>query len=410
MYVVSISLIIGLLLSFFILFISYKSVYRQQLSVSSSLLHNAQSGINLLCADKSIARYEPKTLDLFGTGKDSVTLWYKPWGVFDVLVSEAFFKGRRERLVALSASGIDPQQKVALYLADLDRPASVSGNTLLKGTCYIPKSGIKPAFVEGSSFTGTKIIEGDAKTATTQIPAPDQNWLDNLAGLSRRNFTSASVEKGLLPTDSLRQSFTKNTLLVEQQGDMIVDNITIRGNVILSSNKKIIIGAHAVLKDLLVVAPYIKVEEGFSGSVHLVATDTIITGKKVTFRYPSSLVVINDKLNSTTPYLLLDEDSRLNGLMMVWKGKPDAQYQPKLVLSKHTYVKGQLLCNGYTGLNTCKIDGSVYTNKMLLLTGSSVYENHLLNTQIDATKLPDNFCGLFFENKHYLNGVAAWLY
>lgn len=407
---VSISLVIGLLLSFFILFMSYKKIYREQLLISTDLLHNAESGINLLCADRSVMPYEARSIDLFGSGRDSVTLKYMPWGVFDVLVSDAVFKNKHERLIALSGNGIDASQKTALYISDLDRPVSVSGKTMLKGTCYIPKAGIKGAFVEGSSFTGEQIIYGTTRTSSDKLPDLDKDWLDRLAQTAQRSLDHELFERALMPADSLKRSFCDRTLWIEEEGALKIGRVSLQGNIIISSSKKISIGGDAMLKDVLVIAPYIEIAEGFKGNAHFIATDTIITGKKVDLAYPSSLVVINQRKNDTAPYLLVDEGSQVNGVLMVWKKEFDPRYQPRLMLNKEVFIKGQALCNGYTALNSCKVHGSVYANKLLLVTGSSVYENHLLNTEIDGTRLPDHFYGISFDKKQALSGVASWLY
>lgn len=410
LYVVSISLVIGLLLSFFILFISYKKLYREQLVISSNLLRNAESGINLLRADKNLAKFEAQSKDLFGTGKDSVSLKQIPWGVFDVLVSTATFKNKQEQLIALAGPGIDSEEKTALYIADLDRPVSVSGDTRLKGTCYIPKAGIKPAFVEGSSFTGSKIIDGITKNSNQQLPALDNTWLENLVQLSKRQFLSPGIERMTLPFDSARQSFTKPTQLIEEQGTLTLSHVTLRGNIIISTSRKVIIEADCHLSDVMIVAPYIRVKEGFEGQVNCVSSDSIIIEKKVKLRYPSSLVVVREAPENVTPFISVDEDAELCGVFLCWQKGFDIRFQPKLMFSKNTFIKGQIYSNGYVGLNSCTVAGSVYANKLILATGSAVYENHLLNTSIDGTRLPNQFAGLCFKDRVNTNSLAKWLY
>jgi len=97
-------------------------------------------------------------------------------------------------------------------------------------------------------------------------------------------------------------------------------------------------------------------------------------------------------------------------VMLAWQKEYDIRYQPKLLMGRNALLRGQLYSNGYVGLNASTVRGSVYAFKLLLSTGSSVYENHLLNTTIDGTLLPQGFQGLTFEDKTYLRGIAKWLY
>ena len=410
LYVISISLVIGLLLSFFILFISYKKLYREQLVISSNLLRNAESGINLLQSDKTLAQYEAETLDLFGTGKDSVTLKQIPWGIFNVLVSTATFKNKQEQLIALAGPGINAEDKTALYLADLDRPVSVSGDTKLKGICYLPKAGIKSAFVEGSSFTGSKMVDGVTKNSTPMLPALDEAWLANLLQLSKRDFTVPGLERIAIPLDSLKQSFAKPTQIIEQEGTITLSHIKLEGNIIITSSRKVIIESDCQLKDVMIVAPYIRIKEDFAGQANFVASDSILVDKKVKLRYPSSLVVVRESAKNVTPFVSVDEDAEICGVLMCWQKEFDFRFLPKLMLAKNTFTKGQIYSNGYVGLNSSNIFGSVYAYKLLLATGSAVYENHLLNTTIDGTRLPLQFAGISFKDQQNMNSLAKWLY
>ena len=56
-----------------------------------------------------------------------------------------------------------------------------------------------------------------------------------------------------------------------------------------------------------------------------------------------------------------------------------------------------------------QVHGSLYTDKFLLSTPSSVYENHLLNATIDASALPASFVGVGLLNTNSEKKVVAWL-
>jgi len=54
--------------------------------------------------------------------------------------------------------------------------------------------------------------------------------------------------------------------------------------------------------------------------------------------------------------------------------------------------------NGFLELKG-EVFGSVVCQSFILRTASSVYENHLLNTTIDITKLPKNYVGVNWLKK-----------
>lgn len=407
LYTLGICLLIGFALTFMVLFFSYKSLYREQLQISERLSRNASSGIQLLCSDVPVSS-EPAIVDLFNEGLDSVLLKKMNWGVYDVLVSEARFKGKAEQVMALSAHAANPEQQIALYVSDLDKVLSAAGKTKVEGSCYLPKIGIKPGLVEGNSFSGEKIVYGSVKTSATQVPDLDKKWLENLYQLSKREWNQ-DLEKALLPMDSLKRSFNEKTLLIEEQGTLRLQEVHLKGNMIITASKKIIVSADAQLQDVMLIAPYIIFEKDFRGHVQAIARDTIITEKNVKLQYPSSLSVINFSLKDQAPYISIGEDNQFIGVALTWQKDYDIRYQPKLMIGKKSEVRGQLYSNGYVGLNDNKIIGSVFAHRLLLNTGSSTYENTLYNTNINFEKLPQPFAGLYFDKSTSLNYVAKWL-
>lgn len=404
MYVIGISLLIGFLIGGMVLYFSYQSIYREQLSISKKILSNVESAIQLMCIDESVGQTET-WIDLYDKGRDSVRVKKYNWGLYDIMIAEGKFKSQSEKKVVLTGYGLPPDEQAALYVADLDKVVTVAGKTDITGHCYLPKTGIKPGIIEGSFYTGGKIVNGEIKKSLAQVPPLQASWLDKLGDLVQRQFPF-ETEKALMPLDSLKQTFDHKTLWIENQGTITLENVTLSGNIVVTSTKKIVLSPTAHLHDILIIAPYIIVEEGFVGNAHLMARDSIVTEKKVDLKFPSSIAVINPSLKDQAPYIFIGDDNRFGGVAFVWQKTYDIRYQPKLFLGKNVKIKGQLYSNGYLSLNQSYIAGSVYAYKLLLSTGSSTYENALLNTTIHLNKLPPGFAGLHFDSPHSMSYMA----
>ena len=174
-YAIVISVIIAMLSSSLILLSYFTSVHVDYYSDLSRIQLNAASGVSLLLSNQqTINSGDDKIIDLFGKGIDSVHLKKNNWGAFDVGVSEAFSKHNRYRKILLMGGIFSKDTALALYLEDEDKPLSLCGETVIKGTCFLPKAGVKRAYIEGQNFVGEKLIDGGVKESKKIIPGVDK--------------------------------------------------------------------------------------------------------------------------------------------------------------------------------------------------------------------------------------------
>ena len=71
-------------------------------------------------------------------------------------------------------------------------------------------------------------------------------------------------------------------------------------------------------------------------------------------------------------------------------------------------IKGQLFVNGTIDLKG-SIHGNVTTKSFTLRTAASIYDNHLLNATIDATKLSTYYLNPLFFKGTKPNKIVKWL-
>ena len=106
--------------------------------------------------------------------------------------------------------------------------------------------------------------------------------------------------------------------------------------------------------------------------------------------------------------IILNENDTISGNLFAYKKQNDVLKQAGLVISEKSVVYGHIYSNGYVDLKGT-VDGSLMCNKIVLKTASSVYENHLLNAVIDATRLSKYYVGINLVDESNVKKVVKWL-
>lgn len=407
---VFISLIIALLLSMIILMSYYHIVEYDSFLIEDKVNNNAKSALTY-CIELSENQHELKTIDLYEKGDDSVSYKATWWGCYKMIAVKAFKKNYSRSYTALI--GCSLPQDTCLMTIEKNKPISVAGRTLFKGTCILPKAGTKTAYVDGQNFTGTKVVDGKIISAGNELPKPDDMWMKQteelLTGYNPQYDSIVDYEL-FMGKDSLVNSFLNKTVFVHTDGVLLLSGKHLSGNIILHSSRRIIIENNNSINNILCVAPKIEIRKKVSACLQALATDTIITQEEVVLNYPSSLVVISKKNNTTfkQPALWIGEKNIINGQLLVFNNSVDPTSSAYLKLSKDTQIKGMVYSNGYLDFQ-CSVKGTVITNGFLLITPSSVYEGHVLNGEANRPDLSDYFVpGMMLENKRK-KSIAKWL-
>ena len=413
-YAIVISLIIAIISSSLILFAYLTRIQFENFEANQQLNLNADSGLNLLLSKQSLVELnQQKTIDLFNTGTDNVELTRKSWGAYEILISKAVFKNIEVTRIAQSGFYPDSAHLYSLYLTDEDKPLALCGNTLIKGTAYLPKAGVKRAYIEGQSFTGNTLIEGQIKQSENTIPKFNKDLIDNIQSvfskkLITRNDSTITVE-GELSGDTLNNGFQNRTLVIVSSIPLRVSSGVYSGNIAIISDKQITISSNAYLKDVVIFAPKIIIENEFRGNLQAFASDSIIINKNVSLAYPSILgLVVDGNKSKNNSAIILDENDTISGNIFVYKNEVDVLKQAGLIIPGKAVVLGQVYSDGYVDLKGT-IKGSLMCNKIMLSTSSSVYENHLLNAIIDVSELSKYYVGINLVEESAIKKVVKWL-
>jgi len=383
--VIIISLVIAVLCSSLIVTAYYYRAEYQKKFRYDQLQNNLSSAINILLTTPDSVYRNEKTFSLFNQDNDSVSLQKTNWGVFDVGVTKAFIQKDTLYKTFFIAHTIDSSKWAALYIADEDRPVSLSGTTMIRGNAYLPKAGVQQAYINNLAYKGDKRLVIGNKYLSTKLLSP----LDSKT-ISRFSDCFKLQGDSLIPKDSISRSFLKPIKIIDFKKQVVeLKNTTIAGNVMLCSDTTVTIDSTATLDNVLVFARSVIVKNGFHGKCQLFATDSISVGKRSDFEYPSCLGIVRSeqpRVNSQAKITLKDS-SVFNGLIFTYE-KKETDMKPLVTIGKRDTVKGQIYSQGVLELkDKAVINGGVFTKRFLYRTSFTLYENYLINVTLDSKAL-----------------------
>lgn len=409
-YALALSVIIGLVMSSVILMEYYTRALLRKDVVAEEVERNAESGVTYACVFHSD---EPiNDVDLFGRGKDSVLIQRKPWGAFELCVAKAHTGDQSCERIAMLGSTPDVSNTYALWLADMDRPLKVTGTTVLRGTCFLPRAGIERAYIEGHSFAGRQLVHGDIKPSSRFVPQPVASKSTEMEGLFEYVLTdndSLVTWEEISGTDEIVQSFSGKTLVVKENVPIRIDQ-PMSGQIIIISSVSIVITESSRLESVLIIAPIIRIMDKVHGAFQVFANDSIICGENVMLEYPSVLALFPKEKATVGSGIVIEKDCEMFCEIFAARSeKADAKVQSSISIDTDTKLIGSIYCGGTLDLKGSVV-GSVTCEKFVLKTNSAVYENHLMDATIDLGSRDNNWLGSMLTSKDETTwNVLQWL-
>jgi hypothetical protein len=363
----------------------YRAQYQAKFR-SDRLQNNLSSCVHLLLTSRDDAYLQSKTMSLFNNGDDSATLKKTTWGIYDVNVATVFKQRDTLFKVFTTAHGIDSSKWAAIYLIDEDRPLSVSGKTTINGTAYIPKAGVKPAYVDNKAYQGDKrLIIGQKHDSQRLLPPLNDSRLNLLKAF----FNSSDSSRSAI-TDTVKRSFRQSTYQVHFGKNAItLKNISLSGNIILYSDTLLTIDSTASFSNILIFAKAILVKSGFRGNCQLFATDSIGIEKNCSLDYPSCLGLLRYQtpLIGFPAQINIGQNSRISGTVFSYE-KEKSGLPAMISLGKNAVIKGQVYAQHiFQTSDNAEIDGSVFTGRFMYQSQFTRYENYLINLTINSGDL-----------------------
>lgn len=389
--------------------INYSFLYKEHIYTDRTkirLQHNIETATRLvLQAPETAYLNQEKSIDLFSDGQDSVHVKAHYWGLFTMFSLQAFAPHDTLQRAFMKGRDLPDFCKSAIYLQDRDRPLAVSGKTRIKGFCYLPGAGVKKTFVEDDAFHGDTIIHGQTAKSTREMPEIDSARFAYLNKLADGYLPAGMVEIPLGP--EIQNSFLDPTVFVHLSGGYL-NRAAIHGNVLLYASGPLTIAASCKLQDVIVIAPFVKVEKGFKGNLQIIAWDSVVVERSCELTYPSSVVLLKKNYKNGKPVIRIESGALVEGLLTSWQDQED-QKRTVILVEKDATVKGQVLTNGMASIKGTVI-GNVSAYSFYYETKTTQYDNLLLGATIDYTALSKHFMGGYFlKTTSQTNRVLKWL-
>ncbi|XLS30050.1 hypothetical protein ACJD0Z_04315 [Flavobacteriaceae bacterium M23B6Z8] len=414
-FVLFIGVVIALLLTAFIGLTHMHLFFKKRTAKQLEVVHNLDMGWSFFLED--IQRTgDSVTYKIPEDDTSIVGISNRYYGLFEL--SRNTSVNGKFNISRIAFTGSHPKERTALYLQDLNRPLVLVGQSRINGNAFLPEAGVRPGNIAGNSFYGSKLIDGQLKRSTASLPALKKEALSVIEAL---------IASGLIevfePVTSLKmkmaRSFDNKTGIYREDGALTLQNMKASGNLVFRSTATLRVTSSALLEDVILIAPVIRIERGVSGNFQAIATKKIYVDQGANLQYPSALILINDiqkeefsSVNTTDPnQILIAENASVKGMLLYLEqgkhkdGRPD--FQPRILLEENSELVGEVYCQSNLELKGT-IKGSVYTRGFVAQQFGSIYQNHIYNGNILGEELPKEYGGLPLENTSQT--IIKWLY
>jgi hypothetical protein len=410
-FTIFIGVIIALILAGLVMLQNTHNFFIQQSKASIENIQLANSGITFLKQQNNLIA-DTTTIDQLSDTNQKIEVQSSQWGIYEKAIVKTTHREKIFYKSALLGTQIENSQRPTLYLQDNFKPLVVVGNAILKGIIFLPSQGVKPGYIAGESYYGKELVQGTTRNSNTKLPELKKNYKEILEGFLQFQEFNSNRFLGGNEVLKYKNSFLKPTKVWYSKNEIVLDNNNLLGNIIIKSEQKIVIKKTAILKDIMIIAPIIVIEDDVSGNFQAIVNKQIKVGKNCKLSYPSALVFIQEKneildTQKLEAPIYIDKKTEIRGSIVYFKSTKENDFKVQIMLNEETLVKGEVYCEGNVELNG-KVVGSVYTEQFIVNKAGTTFINHIYNGQIVDDNFPEMFCGLVFKDNQ--KGVAKWMH
>lgn len=352
------------------------------------LIHNANSGIQYLLA-YNLEGYTDDLMSVSLTDNDSVKLYKKKWGLFDIALAEASLPSNQTYSKA-AIIGSKPGKffSSSVYLADNKLPLKLSGKTKLYDILFLPEAGIRTGFVHKTGYLNTKLIYGNTFNSKKELPV----LVKDTKSIFNPVFMNEIYIEELEDT-----TYTFHTLLTNvYEDDEIYLTESISGNLVIRAGT-VKISNTASINEVLIVADSVVVEDNFHGRLNIISSNYIQIGKRSIIDYPSQLIA------SDSASIILRENVNFNGIIAGFSNNNSIYFRAE----KGCSIFGYCYINGLSEIQG-SVSGNISTYNFTVTENDKKFNYNLYNAEVSFKKLPPYILGAVEMGKK--KGVAKWLY
>ncbi len=403
--VLVVSFVVGAITSSIVFATFYYRLEVADLLIYKKLNTNLNSAIAELKVMPEESLRDSLAWDLYGDEQDSVSFKVQPWGIFEIAHVRAFFNSKQIHKTFMYGYTLDKESKAALCLAKHDRGLRISGNTIIVGDCYLPQGVVVPANIDRQFYQGpAKFIEGKIFQSTHVNMELNSAVLKHINDLLHGEKFNHSIQED---TSYLYNSFSLPTHYVNYNQVNIQNTSTIKGNIVLYSDKPLTLPKNIYLEDIIVVAPSVIVPENYKASIQIICTDSITVKNKAQLLYPSALILVKEKNTTGMAHITIKKDAEVRGVICAYSTFVNEQ-NVFVNINKAATVQGQVFSNAYVDCQGT-VKGGIISNMLFLNTSLSKNENCLVDAKIDVSQRSSHFIGSKLLPVSKQRGIVKWL-
>jgi hypothetical protein len=246
------------------------------------------------------------------------------------------------------------------------------------------------------------LVYGTVLVSEKNLPIINETFISGLSDLG------AAILPWDPEQDSILVSFSDPGLHFIDDHYTTLRNVVVEGQVIIESRDSMYIAASAILKNVILKSPVVYVEDGFTGTLQIFASEKIILGENVHLLYPSVLGLEEQLFpEEECAQISIASRSQVIGSVFLFSRNENFRFPVQLNISSGAAIDGFVYCKGETQLRGT-VNGHLYTEKFYLETKSSGYENHLLDATIQ-NRLPADFVYIGLLNNDEKLSRIEWL-
>ncbi len=372
-YAIYVCLLISTLTYAFIFLASSQDLLFDKVDQENSLLQKAKNAFLYLKKNPESTLTELP---------DGCTAQLKPWGAFSVL--EIIATHQNDSLQDYYMLANRPLDSTVFYLPKSKHPLQVSGATKVNGLVYIPDAKYKIVNLKSNQYKEIPQLKVTKRIAGLQLPEIKIPKVE-LTQMDYQYFEPTA------DISSYFNAFRATTKVIYDQISIRLGAVDYKGNFLIISDQEVRISNTTQLTDVIVVAPIVRIENGFKGSLQIFANALIDIGDSVRLEYPSTITMFEEN-PLITPQLRMGTETYFNGNIIVIT--TDNEHKTAIQIDEKSQVNGHIYCKGILD-NSTKVNGSIFANKLRKQTAYNSYTNTLYDTHL-KNELPSNFVGLEF--------------
>jgi hypothetical protein len=385
LYAIYICLIVSILCG---AMLYYSNLYNQlnlHYNLREEMFLNNQSIVNYALGNKLIST------EILHDDTSGIEGFYetKQYGLFTLLLTKTVL--RNDTVASANIVGAFSNDKTGIHMANFGKSLNYSGKVKISGDNYLPNKFIEPTYINNER--NDLSVKGKIDISEIILPNINPEFKKVFENIDGQKTAVSELEK---QKDSLFfNSFYNKTKDVYVSS--ILSNVIFKGNFILRSKDSIRVRKSVVLEDVILIAPKISFEEGFTGTVQAFSTNGIDLEEEVILNYPSILCLYSENIPESK--IRIKKECKITGAVVLFGNTIETIDKHTVEMQEHGLIFGDVYCTGKLFLKST-VYGSVYTNKFFYQTASSTYENLVKDIEINALKRPPYFVAVpLFEAK-----------